>query len=73
MAVEEKNNADRPRTLAKLLFFLSLTASPTKKRSTTFHLELFSTSIPNVYILYLLPYWFFFFFLLCSILLVCLN
>jgi hypothetical protein len=31
IAAKEKNNADRPRTLAKLLFFLSLTASPTKK------------------------------------------
>jgi hypothetical protein len=32
IAAEEKNNANRPRTLAKLLFFLSLTASPTKKK-----------------------------------------
>jgi len=32
IAAEEKNNADRPRTLTKLLFFLSLTASPTKKQ-----------------------------------------
>jgi hypothetical protein len=33
IAAEEKNNADRLRTLTKLLFFLSLTSSPTQKET----------------------------------------